>query len=352
MQVCAALRAARSGSAKTAAVSSVSEETRADGVGGDAVARPGLGHGAGQLRRPRPWMRHRRCRPGKARCDCSEAKFTIRPQPFSFIAGTMCCAEEKRHGQVEAIVTSQPSGVTASAASRVLMPAAWTRMSGAPKGSAIAARGRPARRGRPHRGATRHGLPGPRLCQASASARRATPTTLAPARLSTSAARRPRPELAPVTQATRPGHRKGGSPSPQPSAVRSKFRRGNTSQPHIGGAGMPLHAFEPGDARRGLGHGLRALAGGALPGDDLHVFVHAEAARVAPRRRSAARGWCPMPCRHRPRSFPRPGTASRSRTAGRATSRDPRPARSGARARIASEVAAISSRSAHRMTSA
>jgi hypothetical protein len=43
---------------------------------------------------------------------------------------------------------------------------------------------------------------------------------------------------------------------------------------------MAFHAFQPGDTRRGFGDRLRAFAGGALPGDDLHEFVHRQAASV------------------------------------------------------------------------
>src|SRR6056297_2299496 len=117
----------------------------------------------------------------------------------------------------------------------------------------------------------------------SASRRRATPTTRAPARASTSAACRPRPALAPVTQATRPATE---NRSPVTSALRREVEvlAGEIlAQPDIGGARVPLHPLQPGDARGGLGHRARSLAGRALPGHDLHVLVHAEAAGIAGR---------------------------------------------------------------------
>ena len=45
-------------------------------------------------------------------------------------------------------------------------------------------------------------------------------------------------------------------------------------QPYVSGAGMTLHAFKPGDPGRCLPHPAHALAGCALPRDNLHELVH------------------------------------------------------------------------------
>src|SRR6056297_2738204 len=219
--------------------------------------------------------------PGKARKVWSEAKLTIRPQPLAFIAGTSCCDRKNGADRLSARVVSQPSGVTSSARWRVLMPAAWTTISGAPKGAATA-RTRSGRLSRSATSCATQAAWGPvSACHsARASARRATPTTCAPARASRLAAWRPSPELAPVTQATLPVR----SNSAERSAICGEIEvlAGEVlAQPDIGGAGVPFHAFEPRDARGGFGHGFAAFAGGALPCDDLHVLVHAEPTGIA-----------------------------------------------------------------------
>ncbi len=61
-------------------------------------------------------------------------------------------------------------------------------------------------------------------------------------------------------------------------------------QAHVGGTRVAFHAFEPGDACGGLGHGHGALARCALPGDHFHEFVHRQSTGVA---RSAG-GWQDM----------------------------------------------------------
>jgi hypothetical protein len=156
-------------------------------------------------------------------------------------------------------------------------------MSGAPKGSvARAARSaspsRSVRSGESRRrGPPPPSAPGQRLGPArDGHDRRRRPA-------SASAARRPRPELAPVTQAMCPPRSMCG-PSRCPHLLGGQvevFVGEILRKPDIGGAGMPLHPFEPGDARRGLAIGFRALLGRALPGDDLHELVDRQAARVA-----------------------------------------------------------------------
>src|SRR6056297_837689 len=192
----------------------------------------------------------------------------MRPHPCARIAGTRCCDRKNGTARLRVMVMSQPSDVTASAASRVLMPAACTRMSGAPKGSAArAARSaRPARSLRSQgRAATGPGASAFRL--SSASARRATAITRAPARESTSAARRPRPELAPVTQAT---------------------------WPRRSGWAMPVMARSPGDGSEGR----PSRTAGPSP---RARRARSNVARVAAPRRSSLLGGNPAVREHRGR---------------------------------------------------
>src|SRR6056297_1004297 len=118
-----------------------------------------------------------------------------------------------------------------------------------------------------------------------ASARRATPTTFAPACARIVAARLPRPELAPVTAATRPStpKRPGRAAASLIGGEIEVLAREVLLKPDICRARVAFHTLEPRNARGRLGHGARALPGGALPGHDLHVLVHAEPAGVARR---------------------------------------------------------------------
>ena len=89
MQVCAALRAARSASENNGCGELGREEPRRNRVGHDPVARPGLGHGAGQLGDASLGRAVGDDRRGRRANDWSEAKFTMRPHPASrFIRGT------------------------------------------------------------------------------------------------------------------------------------------------------------------------------------------------------------------------------------------------------------------------
>ena len=45
-------------------------------------------------------------------------------------------------------------------------------------------------------------------------------------------------------------------------------------KPHVSGASVTLHAFQPRNPRGGLRNPFRALARGLLPGDDFHIFMH------------------------------------------------------------------------------
>jgi hypothetical protein len=227
MQVCAALRAARSGSSKTAAVSSVGR-TPGRWRWRDAVARPGLGHGAGQLRDAALGCAIGNAA-GKGAVVCSEAKFTIRPQPFSFIARHQRLAQKERRGKVEAMRHVPALGRDVVGRFARVDARGMDQDVGRAERLGDLRRGLSARRGPPHRPhRSRVAPPAALLPLVQAPRPRArTPTTLRAGRASTSAARRPRPELAPVTQATRPATTERGRAA-QPSAVRSKSRRGNT----------------------------------------------------------------------------------------------------------------------------
>ena len=97
--VCAAHAAARAGSAKTGAVRSVGKKPGAMRVAGDAVPRPLFGDGAGELH-DAALGRAIGAESGNARCDCSEAMLTMRPQPRCAIARRQQLRQPKRRAQV------------------------------------------------------------------------------------------------------------------------------------------------------------------------------------------------------------------------------------------------------------
>ena len=65
----------------------------------------------------------------------------MRPQPFAIIAGASACARKNGASRLIASTASQSASVTSSIGFRMLMPAALTRMSGAPKSDASLPRG-------------------------------------------------------------------------------------------------------------------------------------------------------------------------------------------------------------------
>src|SRR5438477_164324 len=71
----------------------------------------------------------------KACTDCSDAILMIRPQLFAIIAGASLCARKNGASRLMRIVASHASSVTSSIGARRLMPAAQTKISGAPKQS-------------------------------------------------------------------------------------------------------------------------------------------------------------------------------------------------------------------------
>jgi len=93
-----------------------------------------------------------------------------------------------------------------------------------------------------------------------ASARRATPTTRAPACTKAIADLRPSPELAPVTQATRPVRSKDTSVLAICSQIKG-FVGEIFCQTHICCTGVPFHAFQTGNARGCFGDPLGPFAG-------------------------------------------------------------------------------------------
>ncbi len=94
------------------------------------------------------------------------------------------------------------------------------------------------------------------------------------------------------------------------------------SQPHVAGARMAFHAFEPRDARRHLADFARGAAVQPLPGHGLDELADRQARpSSAPRLWSAGCGSARCTCRRRPRSSPRRETASRSWSGSPATSR-------------------------------
>mmetsp|Transcript_817 Transcript_817/g.1529 ORF Transcript_817/g.1529 Transcript_817/m.1529 type:complete len:270 (+) Transcript_817:508-1317(+) len=223
--------------------------------------------------------------PGKARVVWREAKLTTLPHPFALIAGTSACVRKNGAARLRFMVISHPSAVTSSAVSRVLMPAAWTMMSGGPKGAQMSCAICPsAPRSERSAATAAAGMPVRSTQSFSASARRATPTTRAPASASTSAARCPRPEEAPVTHATRPRRSKRAQASRIGGEVEI-FAGEVFGQPHIGRAGVAFHPFQTRDPGRGNRHIARAFPRRLLPSDDLHVFVHRQATGVARRTR-------------------------------------------------------------------
>ncbi len=335
MQVCAALRAARSGSAKTAFRQFGREKSRPDRIGGDPVLGPCFGHGAGQLANTRL---------GRAISDAtrerpasSAARQNSRSVPSLWPSSRdERLAEKERGGEVE-VHRHVPALIRhVIAVSRVLMPAAWTTISGAPNGFCdLRAQCRQSGRVCDRSAATRRphcpclGWPSRPAHQPGGPRRQ--PLRRPQPRQSLRAAQGP--QLAPVTQATRP--------------VRSKRSRGSAiwrqvkvfagevfGQTHIRGASMAFHAFQPGNPCCGFGDAFGAFARGLLPCDDLHVLVDRQDRRYrSPHLMSAARGSCRTPCRHRTRWFLRPGTANHSRSDGPATTPGLRPERSGALAR-------------------
>jgi hypothetical protein len=116
-------------------VSSVGKKPGRQRVGIDAVARPGLRHGPGHLFDPAL---------GSAIGDAvGEGAARLQRGEIDDPAPALLphrrnerLGKKERHREIEAMVRSQPSGVTWSAGWRRLSPAALTRMSGGPKGSA------------------------------------------------------------------------------------------------------------------------------------------------------------------------------------------------------------------------
>ena len=70
--------------------------------------------------------------PGNALVDCSEAKFTILPQPLSFITEIAACDKKNGADKLISKVLSHPSEVTSSAVCLGFKPAACTKISGIP----------------------------------------------------------------------------------------------------------------------------------------------------------------------------------------------------------------------------
>ena len=95
-------------------------------------------------------------------------------------------------------------------------------------------------------------------------------------------------------------------------SCRGRARRADPGASSPSGRGPRMRSAVR-DRRHGGRDPPRALLGQPLVGAGLEELADPQAARCsAPRAWSAARGWCRPPCRRRPRSPARRGTASRS----------------------------------------
>jgi hypothetical protein len=229
------------------------EKARPDGVGGDAVgdqasamarvscADPALGCAIGDAARKG--------------AECLQRGEIDDPAPALVrIAGTSAgSGRTARTGSAPASVPAFGRHVVGR--SRVLMPGACTRMSGGRTGAEISLASAASPSRSPHR-RHRGGVSARLLGLPVSSARPAGPRRRPGRRPRQHRGRMPpEPELAPVTQATRPATAKR-SPSVSHRRSGRNFVGEVLLQPDVGGAGMPLHAFQPRDARRRLGHGL------------------------------------------------------------------------------------------------
>lgn len=107
----------------------------------------------------------------------------------------------------------------------------------------------------------------------SASVRRATPITCAPAAAKAEAASCPRPELALVTQATRLDRSKSVFGSDIRAEIKV-FPLKIFGMPYVSDAVVTFHAFQPRNPRGGLRNPFPALASSLLPADDFQIFMH------------------------------------------------------------------------------
>ena len=157
----------------------------------------------------------------------------MRPHPFEIIAGANACDRKNGAAKLIASTASQSAGLTSSIGLRMLMPAALTTMSGAPKndGARLAAADSASRS---ERSALRVAARPPvdsisRCTDASCSVRRPTKIIAAPASASAIAISRPIPEPAPVTRATGPPRSKRAGAVTTRCARRARSaRRENT----------------------------------------------------------------------------------------------------------------------------
>ncbi len=215
--VWAAMRAARSGSSKTGAVSGVGKNPGPMAL----QLMPWRDHASAMARvscMMPPLLAPYGMLSAKARNDWSEAMLMMRPHPCACMAGTSFWARKNGAERLRLICCDQVSSVISMAGWRRFVPAPFTRMEMSPNGRAAAS----AQRGiaaRSVMSATTKSARAPAARNSSTAARsspsrRAASTTLAPASASVLAIARPIPELPPVIRATRP------------SRLKSPWRRG------------------------------------------------------------------------------------------------------------------------------